>query len=244
MKNENLETWILNPERMNEVLEAYEAARRLFDCQLHMQVQLHVGEALPFTSYISVKCNPLFIVNDKEDLYTLLRHADNMEFYVNLDRQVVMNFTVYNTAIDLNDPTCPTHQVKPFSGKECELSLLEDEAINPMRVTPFETVADLIAEAMADKPGQWQPDSERLKELRNLCTILESLLLEYDVDYLDTELKTCANDHTFTFTFEMPCYAPSDAEDRRMEALLLLSSSTSFLSRRGETVRVSLKVKM
>ncbi len=70
MKNENLETWILNPERMNEVLEAYEAARRLFDGQLHMQVQLHVGETLPFTSHISVKCNPLFIMNNKEDLYT------------------------------------------------------------------------------------------------------------------------------------------------------------------------------
>ena len=105
----------------------------------------------------------------------------------------------------------------------------------------YEMALEMVTKAAADSHGRWSADPERLDELKTFCEILESVILDNAIDVLDTEFVSPT--HEFTFTFETPSYTPTDEDDKRLEALLLLASLITLRSR-GDRVKVSLNVKV
>lgn len=105
----------------------------------------------------------------------------------------------------------------------------------------YEMAQEMVNKAVADSHGRWSPDPDRLDDLKTFCEILESVILDNAIDVLDTEFVSPT--HEFTFTFEIPNYTPSDDDDLRLKALLLLASLIT-LRNRGDRVKVSLNVKV
>ena len=105
----------------------------------------------------------------------------------------------------------------------------------------YEMAQEMVNKAAADSRGRWSPDPDRLDDLKTFCEILESVIEDSSVDVLDTEFVSPA--HEFTFTFEIPSYTPSDDDDLRLTALLLLASLITLQSR-GDRVKVKLSIKV
>ena len=104
MENNNMETaWVLDPGRMREVMEAYEAARRLFASENFVKVTLHTGQPEPDMCYISIVGNLVFLLGENDDLRTLVLRSDNVGFHPRADRKVEMDFLFYDTAIEMED---------------------------------------------------------------------------------------------------------------------------------------------
>ena len=105
----------------------------------------------------------------------------------------------------------------------------------------YEMAQEMVNKAVADSRGRWSPDPERLDDLKTFCEILESVIEDSSVDVLDTEFVSPA--HEITFTFEIPSCTPSDDDDLRLKALLLLASLIT-LQCRGDRVKVKLSIKV